>query len=228
MQVCSCLQISLSSLDADCLTLVFHEALYKHAPKNSLSSLGVEFGGFDYNQFFIRITPSTSGTQSSLMMHIDGPFDTRNTTLMAQLDGLVVNTLIAQLRDKANNSHEIYFAVVTGGYIHLLSSMFFEQEGESVTTTVNGTDCQNDYARHNLQSHFRFLVFSRLREYMNTCLSVIREGCRDNEPDKSATAAHAAAALLRYEIGYFMTSLKHGNLSMLDHVSHPVQEKAVT
>jgi hypothetical protein len=137
---------------------------------------------------------------------------------MANLDAMVKMNLTASIRAKDNFSKTINNAALAGGYTHLLCSSIGAGNG-SITTILDGVQVENDYIEYNLLLHFRYLVFTRLRELVADILETVRFQDPKDEYPAYTLDAYAASAVLRHELEYFRRSLRNGKLAYLDHVS---------
>ena len=126
---------------------------------------------------------------------------------------MVHDHLTAWLHGEDNASQVIRWASLTGGYIHLLfSATPSEETGELVTTTKDGTLCDNDYGKYALREHLQYLTFCRLRELMQVTLEAININ-HQNDHLEEALDAFAAAGMLNCEVAHFKGRLLDGKVS---------------
>ena len=152
-------------------------------------------------------------TFSTYEIRINGTFGTHNLAVVAELDRMVQDHLLAWRHGDENASQVIRWASLTGGFIHFLfSATPSEETVELVTTTKDGALCDNDYGKYALREHLQYLTFCRLRELMQVTLEAINVN-HHNDPLEEAMDAFAAAGMLNCEVAHFKVRLLDGKVS---------------
>jgi hypothetical protein len=209
--------------------------LFKTAAAGALASLDVNDNGLDSSIFGVQITRTFNHVSENLPLYSFhfGPvtstlFNSRNKAFVVELDAMILKHLVPDLRGREDVSQAIHKAILASGCAHLLCSTIAAVKDEA-HTIMDGIGVLNEYPESNLLLHFRYLVFSRLRELISEVMDLKIFDPGDEFPSYPAEA-YAASVILWYELDYFRRQLRHGSLSTQQHVSkfYHLQTRPVT
>lgn len=152
--------------------------------------------------------PQASLPNVDVSLAFEGPFTLDNVDT-SSLNCAILQRFSANLRAKYGDSVLISTAVLIGSLLHVLCST--AEIKSQIRTFRNGSPAANVFTEENLSLDLRRLLATKIGKSIDTVMHTFRT--TSQVENYYSLCAYAAAAILHFEVDYFVRSLESGPLS---------------